>query len=65
MYKEDVVYKGILLGQKKNEILPSATMDEPRPIMLSEISQIKKDKYSDFTYMGCLQKKTKQTRSDL
>ena len=25
MYKDDVVYKGILLGQKKNEILPSAT----------------------------------------
>ena len=39
-------------------------MDEPRPIMLSEISQIKKDKYRDFTYMRRLQKKTKQTRSD-
>ena len=49
MGKEDVVYihNEILLSQKKNEILPFATMwMDLMGIMLSEISQTEKDKYS-------------------
>ena len=40
------VYNGILLSNKKNEVLPFAmTWTELESIMLSEISQSEKDKY--------------------
>ena len=48
MVKEDVVYiyNGILLSQKKNEIMPSAaTWIDLEIIILSEISQTEKDRY--------------------
>ena len=48
MGKEDVVYihNEILLSQKKNEILPFATMwMDIEIIILSEVSQTEKDKY--------------------
>ena len=48
MDKEDVVYiyNGILLSQKKNEIMPSAaTWIDLEIIILSEISQTEKDRY--------------------
>ena len=54
MGKEAVahIHKGILLSQKKKEILPFATtwMDL-EIIILSEISQTETDKYHDITYM--------------
>ena len=46
---KDVVYtyNGILLAVRKNEILPFATMwMELEGIMLSEISQSEKDRYT-------------------
>ena len=48
MDKEDVVYlhNGILLSQKKHEILPFATWMDLKGIILSEISQTEKDRYS-------------------
>ena len=49
MDKEGVVhmYNGILLSQKKDEIMPfAATWMDLESIMLSEISLTKKDKYS-------------------
>ena len=48
MDKEDVVHihNGILFSLKKKEILPFATTwMELEGIMLSEISQVEKDKY--------------------
>ena len=48
MDKEDVVhaYSGILLSQKKQEIMPSAaTLMQLKIIMLSEIIQKEKDKH--------------------
>ena len=48
MDKEDVVHihSGILLSHKKKQLLPIATTwMEPEGIMLSEISQVVKDKY--------------------
>ena len=48
MDKEDVVHihNGILLSRKKKQILPFATTwMELEGIMLSEISQVEKDKY--------------------
>ena len=39
------IYNRVLLGKKKNEILPFATTEmELEDIMLSEISQLEKDK---------------------
>ena len=46
--KEDVVhvYNGMLLSHKKSEIMPfAATWTDPEIIMLSVVSQTKKDKY--------------------
>ena len=45
------IYSGILLSHKKDEILPFATtwMDL-EGIMLSEISQTEKDKYSMLSF---------------
>ena len=41
------IYNGILLSHKKNEILPFATTwIDQEVIMLSEVSQTEKDKYS-------------------
>ena len=48
MDKEDVVhiYNGILLSQENNEIMPFAAMwMDLEIIILSEISQMEKDKY--------------------
>ena len=48
MDKEDIVhiYNGILLSHKKNEVMPfAATCLDLEPIMLSEFSQIVKDKH--------------------
>ena len=48
MDKEDVVhiYNRILLSHKKNEIMPfAATWVDLEIIILSEVSQTKKDKY--------------------
>ena len=48
MDKEDVVhiYNGILLGHKKNEIMPfAATWMDLEIIILSKVSQKEKDKY--------------------
>ena len=47
MDKENVVYNGILFSHKKEEILPFVTTQmKLEGIMLSEISQTEKDKYS-------------------
>ena len=44
------IYNGILLGNEKNEIWPSAAMwMELEGIMLSEISQAEKDRYHMFS----------------
>ena len=53
------IYDGILFNHKKNEILPFATMwmDHKKSIMLSELSQTVKDKYSIITCMWNLKKK--------
>ena len=40
------IYNGILLGHKKNEIMPfAATWMDLEMIILSEVSQTQKDKY--------------------
>ena len=46
------IYNGILLGRKKNEILPLVTawMD-PEGIILSEVSQTEKDKHHMTSFM--------------
>ena len=41
MYKEDVVYNGILLSHKKRNNTICSNIDGPRTIVLSEISQRK------------------------
>ena len=53
MGKEAVahIHKGILLSQKKKEIMPFAiTWMDLEIIILSEISQTETDKYHDITY---------------
>ena len=48
MDKEDMIhiYNGILLSHKKNKIMPfAATWMDLEIAMLSEVSQIQKDKY--------------------
>ena len=48
VHKENVVYihNGILFSHKKDEIMPfAATQVDPEMIMLSEVSQMEKDKY--------------------
>ena len=53
MDKEDMVqtYNGILLGYKKNEIMPFATIwMDVETIILSEISQTVKDKHQYHLY---------------
>ena len=62
MDKEDVVYiytNGMLLSHKKElSFVICNTMDGLEGILLSELSQIKKDKQIlyDITYMGNLKK---------
>ena len=54
MGEEDVVLtcNGILPSHKKNEIMPfAATWIHLEIILLSEVSQTKKDKYHDIAYM--------------
>ena len=64
MGKEAVahIHKGILLSQKKKEIMPFATtwMDL-EIIILREVSQKEKDKYHDITYRWNLQYDTNET----
>ena len=49
MDKEDVVYiHGILLSHKKNEIMPFVATWMQLGIILSEVSQNKKDRYHLF-----------------
>ena len=54
MDNEDVVhiYNGILLSQKKNEIIPfAAKWMDLEIIILSEVSQKEKDKYHMISHM--------------
>ena len=54
MDKEDVVsiYDALLFSLKKNKVLPlAATWMDLENIMLSEISQIEKDKYHMISHM--------------
>ena len=53
MDKGDVVhiYNGILLSHKKNEIMPFiATWVDLQTIILSEVSQKEKDRYTIYTW---------------
>ena len=52
------IYSGILLGHKKNEIMPfAATWVQLEIIVLSEVGQTEKNKYHyDITYMWYLKK---------
>ena len=57
------VHTGILHGQKKNEILPSATTwMNLEGIMLSELRQTGRDKYHDRTYMRTLKNKMNKAK---
>ena len=60
MDKEDIVYlhNGILLSQKKHEILPFATWMDLKGIILSEISQTERQILYVITYMLNAKSKT-------
>ena len=54
MYKEDVVHisKGILLGHKKNEIMPfAAAWMDLEIVILSEVSQTEKEQYHTSSFI--------------
>ena len=53
---KDVVYNGILLSHKKNEIMPFAAAEIELEIMLSEVSWIQKGKYMILLIYGILKK---------
>ena len=60
MDKEDRVhiYNGILLGHKKNEIMPfAATWMDLEIIILSEVNQTEKDKYHMIPFICGIWKK--------
>ena len=54
---KDVVYNGILLSHKKNEIMPFAAAEIELEIMLSEVSWTQKGKYMILLIYGILKKK--------
>ena len=60
MDKEDVVhvYNGILLGHKKNKIMPpAATWMDLETVILRELSQTEKDKYKMISLICGIQKR--------
>ena len=72
MDKEDVVhiYNGILFSHKKNEVIPfEATWMDLEVILLSEVSQIEKDKHHMISHTWNLKNKTNEliyrTETDL
>ena len=63
MYKEDVVHisKGILLGHKKNEIMPfAAAWMDLEIVILSEVNQTEKEIPYNTTYVWNLKYNTNQ-----
>ena len=56
---------GILLSQKKDEILPFATWMDLEDIMLNEISQMEKDKYHMISLPCGRFKKTTKTNKHI
>ena len=53
---KDVVYNGILLSHKKNEIMPFAAAEIELEIILSEVSWTQKGKYMILLIYGILKK---------
>ena len=62
MDKEGVIYihNGILGSHKNKEIICATTWMDLEGIMLSEVSQIEKDKYHVFNYTWNLKNKTNE-----